>query len=50
MAEKNNSKKYIQSTEIPTIFKINLNKSVYDQEKPLHNRWHPDVPSVASVD
>ena len=34
---------------VPTIFKIDLNKSVLDQEIPLHNRWHPDVPSVASV-
>ena len=35
--------------KIPTLFKIDLNKSVFDQEKPLHNRWHPDIPSTVSV-
>lgn len=22
----------------------------WEQETPLHNRWHPDIPSVASVE
>ena len=34
---------------IPTLFKIDLNKSVFDQEKPLHNRWHPDIPATVFV-
>ncbi len=34
---------------VPTIFKADLCKSVFDQELPLHNRWHPDIPAVASV-
>lgn len=36
-------------TSVPTLFKIDINKSVLEQEKPLHNRWHPDIPAVAHV-
>ena len=34
---------------IETLFKIDLTKSVFEQELPLHNRWHPDVPSSVFV-
>jgi formamidase len=37
-------------TFIPTLFKIDLNRSVFEQDLPLHNRWHPDIPAVVSVD
>lgn len=33
-----------------TIFKIDLDKSMADQEVPGHNRWHPDIPAAASTD
>jgi formamidase len=32
-------------TKIP----IDVTKKAHEQEYPLHNRWHPDVPSVVSV-
>lgn len=38
------------SPHIPTLFKIDLNRSVFLQDLPLHNRWHPDIPPVVSVD
>lgn len=28
---------------------IDLKKKAWEQETPLHNRWHPDIPSVAEV-
>ena len=31
------------------LFSLDQSKSFYDQEVPPHNRWHPDVPVVASV-
>ena len=31
------------------LFSVDQSKSFYDQEVPPHNRWHPDVPPVASV-
>jgi len=31
-----------------TIIKIDLNESPYDNEN-IHNRWHPDIPMVATV-
>jgi len=31
-----------------TIIKIDLNKSAYENDK-IHNRWHPDIPLVATV-
>jgi len=32
-----------------TLFKIDLTKSMSQQELPGHNRWHPDIPAVVSV-
>lgn len=32
-----------------TLFKVDLNKPMYEQELPGHNRWHPDIPAVVSV-
>ena len=32
-----------------TLFKIDLTKPMSQQELPGHNRWHPDIPPVASV-
>lgn len=31
------------------LFPVDQSKSFYDQEVPPHNRWHPDVPPVATV-
>lgn len=33
-----------------TVFEVDLGKSMFDQDTPGHNRWHPDIPAVASVD
>lgn len=32
-----------------TLFKVDLTKPMNEQEMPGHNRWHPDIPPVASV-
>ena len=32
-----------------TIISVDLRKAPKDQELPVHNRWHPDIPSVATV-
>ncbi|MDR9403322.1 MAG: acetamidase/formamidase family protein [Halothece sp. Uz-M2-17] len=32
-----------------TLFKVDLTKPMSEQEMPGHNRWHPDIPPVASV-
>jgi formamidase len=32
-----------------TLFKVDLKKSMDQQELPGHNRWHPDIPAVVSV-
>ncbi len=32
-----------------TLFKVDLTKSMDQQELPGHNRWHPDIPAIASV-
>jgi formamidase len=32
-----------------TLFKVDLTKSMDKQELPGHNRWHPDIPAVVSV-
>lgn len=32
-----------------TLFKVDLTKPMYEQELPGHNRWHPDIPAVVSV-
>jgi formamidase len=31
------------------LFRVELGKSMADQEVPGHNRWHPDIPAVAST-
>ncbi|EGB06746.1 formamidase [Aureococcus anophagefferens] len=35
----------------PTLISVDVSKPAWEQdpEKPLHNRWHPDIPAVASV-
>jgi len=32
------------------LFKVELGKSMADQDVPGHNRWHPDIPAVAATD
>jgi formamidase len=32
------------------IFPLDQSKSMFEQDVPGHNRWHPDIPAVASVD
>ncbi|MEM9945174.1 MAG: formamidase [Cyanobacteria bacterium P01_D01_bin.36] len=32
-----------------TLFKIDLTKPMAEQDLPGHNRWHPDIPAVVSV-
>ena len=32
-----------------TIIGVDLKKAPKDQDPPVHNRWHPDIPSVVSV-
>ncbi len=32
-----------------TLYKVDLTKTVAQQELPGHNRWHPDIPAVVSV-
>ena len=32
-----------------TLFKVDLTKPMAEQDIPGHNRWHPDIPAVASV-
>ncbi|HKS49801.1 MAG TPA: formamidase [Amycolatopsis sp.] len=32
-----------------TVFTVDQTKSMFDQEVPGHNRWHPDVPVAAMV-
>ncbi|MDX2272088.1 MAG: acetamidase/formamidase family protein [Cyanobacteriota bacterium] len=31
------------------LFKVDLTKPMSEQEMPGHNRWHPDIPAVVSV-
>lgn len=26
---------------------VDISKKPWEQEKPLHNRWHPDIPAVS---
>jgi formamidase len=33
----------------PTLISVDPKKKAWEQETPLHNRWHPDIPPVASV-
>ena len=32
-----------------TLYKLDLNKVMEEQEQPGHNRWHPDIPAIFSV-
>ncbi len=32
-----------------TLFKVDLNQSMDQQELPEHNRWYLDIPAVVSV-
>ncbi len=32
-----------------TVFHVDLNKSMAEQEVPGHNRWHPDIPPVTTI-
>ena len=31
-------------------FPLDQSKSMFEQDVPGYNRWHPDIPAVASVD
>lgn len=31
------------------VVKVDLKKRPWQQTQPLHNRWHPEIPSVAEV-
>lgn len=33
----------------PVVFSVDQSKSMHEQAVPGHNRWHPDIPAVASV-
>ncbi|HYY22869.1 MAG TPA: formamidase [Thermoleophilaceae bacterium] len=33
----------------PTVFEVDASKSMFDHDPPGHNRIHPDIPAVASV-
>lgn len=37
-------------TMTKTIISIDLNKKATEQILPLHNRWHPDIPAVVTVE
>lgn len=38
------------SKKLPLIIvEVDMTKSPYDQPVPLHNRWHPDMPTVGTV-
>ena len=32
-----------------TLFSVDLTKPMDQQDMPGHNRWHPEIPAVASV-
>ena len=34
----------------PTLISVDPKKLPWEQDTPLHNRWHPDIPPVATVD
>mmetsp|Transcript_9228 Transcript_9228/g.19158 ORF Transcript_9228/g.19158 Transcript_9228/m.19158 type:complete len:452 (-) Transcript_9228:158-1513(-) len=35
---------------VKTIISVDPKKAPWEQETPLHNRWHPDIPPVATVE
>jgi Acetamidase/Formamidase family len=37
------------STMPPTLIAVDPKKKPWEQETPLHNRWHPSIPPVATV-
>jgi len=39
----------VQTVAGHTVYTVDQSKSMRDQAVPGHNRWHPDVPSVAKV-
>ncbi|KAF6260785.1 formamidase [Scenedesmus sp. NREL 46B-D3] len=40
----------IMPPRTPTpLISVDITKKAWEQEKPLHNRWHPDIPAVAEV-
>jgi hypothetical protein len=39
----------INNSMVKTIISVDPKKAPWEQETPLHNRWHPDIPPVASV-
>jgi formamidase len=34
---------------VKAIISVDPKKAPWEQETPLHNRWHPDIPPVAQV-
>ena len=32
-----------------TLLAVDVTKKPWEQDPPLHNRWHPDIPAVATV-
>lgn len=39
----------IKKADPRTLVSVDVFKSPLDQPVPLHNRWHPDIPAIASV-
>jgi hypothetical protein len=39
-----------KSAEIQTLCKVDVAKTPWSQDPPLHNRWHPEIPAIATVD
>ena len=35
---------------VKTLISVDVKKLPWEQETPLHNRWHPDIPPVATVE
>ena len=35
---------------VKTIISVDPKKAPWEQDTPLHNRWHPDIPAVAKVE
>jgi formamidase len=33
-----------------TVCKVDVKRPAKEQPTPVHNRWHPDIPSVATVE
>jgi len=39
-----------QVSMVQTLISVDPKKAPWEQETPLHNRWHPDIPPVATVE